>query len=70
MPEGANRLKEAEDSLRAAKLLLEEGLYRDSVSRAYATGWEHGDQTRNPARSNSPTTSFVVQHFTAFCCLR
>ncbi len=35
MPEGADRLKDAEESLRAAKILLEEGLYRDSVSRAY-----------------------------------
>jgi hypothetical protein len=35
LPEPSKRLERAEASLRSAELLLQEGLYRDSASRAY-----------------------------------
>lgn len=35
MPEAARLLEDADTSLRAAELLLREGLYRDATSRAY-----------------------------------
>ena len=35
MPEPSSRVRHAEASLRAAEILLREGLYRDAVSRAY-----------------------------------
>ena len=35
MPEPPGRLRDAEASLRASEILLDQGLYRDAVSRAY-----------------------------------